>query len=99
MMARELDAAAAASPRAVKRIDDVVTLRAAQYPQDAGPMAHPIRPESYQEIGHFSTVTVSENGAAVRRMQHTLLGAAVCPAGVGQYFLTPTDQATNSADF
>ncbi len=49
--------------RAVKRIDDVVTLRAAQFPEDAGPMAHPIRPESYPEIGNFYTATVYEKGA------------------------------------
>ena len=59
MMAQGMDEAAAASARAVKRIDDVA-LRAAQFPEDAGPMAHPIRPESYQEIGNFYTATVYE---------------------------------------
>ena len=67
MMAQGMDEAAAASARAVKRIDDV---RAAQFPEDAGPMAHPIRPESYQEIGNFYTATVYEKGAEVIRMQH-----------------------------
>ncbi|MCR2531465.1 hypothetical protein NSP46_25645, partial [Salmonella enterica] len=65
MMAQDMDEAAAASARAVKRIDDVVTLRAAQFPEDAGPMAHPIRPDSYQEIGNFYTATVYEKGAEV----------------------------------
>ncbi|KAG1443683.1 hypothetical protein G6F57_018025 [Rhizopus arrhizus] len=74
MMAHGMDATAAASARAVKRIADVVALRAAQFPEDAGPMAHPIRPESYQEIGNFYTATVYEKGAEVIRMQHTLLG-------------------------
>src|SRR5690606_28465865 len=63
-------AQAQASARTVKRIDDVSTLRAAQFPEDAGPMAHPIRPDSYQEIGNFYTATVYEKGAEVIRMQH-----------------------------
>ncbi len=53
MMAQGLDPLAAASARAIKRIDDVITLRAAQFPEDSGPMAHPIRPESYQELAIF----------------------------------------------
>ncbi|MBV7485694.1 aminopeptidase N [Bordetella sp. BOR01] len=99
MMARELDAAAAASARAVKRIDDVVTLRAAQYPEDAGPMAHPIRPESYQEIGNFYTATVYEKGAEVIRMQHTLLGAEGFRAGMDEYFRRHDGQAVTCDDF
>ncbi|RZN12853.1 aminopeptidase N, partial [Bordetella pertussis] len=84
MMARGLDEQAAASARAVKRIDDVVTLRAAQFPEDAGPMAHPIRPDSYQEIGNFYTATVYEKGAEVIRMQHTLLGEPGFRAGMDE---------------
>ncbi|MBO9355858.1 aminopeptidase N [Bordetella petrii] len=99
MMARELDADAAASARAVKRIDDVVTLRAAQYPEDAGPMAHPIRPESYQEIGNFYTATVYEKGAEVIRMQHTLLGAEGFRAGIDEYFRRHDGQAVTCDDF
>ncbi|MBO1113161.1 aminopeptidase N [Bordetella petrii] len=99
MMARDLDAAAAASARAVKRIDDVVTLRAAQYPEDAGPMAHPIRPESYQEIGNFYTATVYEKGAEVIRMQHTLLGAQGFRAGMDEYFRRHDGQAVTCDDF
>jgi len=99
MMARGLDAAAAASARAVKRIDDVVTLRAAQFPEDAGPMAHPIRPESYQEIGNFYTATVYEKGAEVIRMQHTLLGADGFRAGIDEYFRRHDGQAVTCDDF
>ncbi|OZI48083.1 aminopeptidase N [Bordetella genomosp. 5] len=99
MMARDLDAAAAASARAVKRIDDVVTLRAAQFPEDAGPMAHPIRPDSYQEIGNFYTATVYEKGAEVIRMQHTLLGEAGFQAGIAEYFRRHDGQAVTCDDF
>ncbi|MCD0505341.1 aminopeptidase N, partial [Bordetella petrii] len=99
MMARALDDGAAASARAVKRIDDVVTLRAAQYPEDAGPMAHPIRPESYQEIGNFYTATVYEKGAEVIRMQHTLLGSEGFRAGIDEYFRRHDGQAVTCDDF
>lgn len=99
MMARGMDAAAAASARAVKRIDDVVTLRAAQFPEDAGPMAHPIRPDSYQEIGNFYTATVYEKGAEVIRMQHTLLGEEGFRAGMDEYFRRHDGQAVTCDDF
>ncbi|WP_459618128.1 aminopeptidase N [Bordetella sp. 2513F-2] len=99
MMARDLDAAAAASARAVKRIDDVATLRAAQFPEDAGPMAHPIRPDSYQEIGNFYTATVYEKGAEVIRMQHTLLGEEGFRAGMDEYFRRHDGQAVTCDDF
>jgi len=99
MMAAGMDAQAAASARAVKRIDDVVTLRAAQFPEDAGPMAHPIRPDSYQEIGNFYTATVYEKGAEVIRMQHTLLGEAGFRAGMDEYFRRHDGQAVTCDDF
>lgn len=99
MMARGLDEQAAASARAVKRIDDVVTLRAAQFPEDAGPMAHPIRPDSYQEIGNFYTATVYEKGAEVIRMQHTLLGEPGFRAGMDEYFRRHDGQAVTCDDF
>ncbi|AUT47188.1 aminopeptidase N [Achromobacter sp. AONIH1] len=99
MMAQGMDEAAAASARAVKRIDDVVALRAAQFPEDAGPMAHPIRPESYQEIGNFYTATVYEKGAEVIRMQHTLLGEAGFRAGMDEYFRRHDGQAVTCDDF
>jgi len=68
------DQMGSASGRAVKRIEDVRLLRQIQFPEDAGPMAHPIRPDSYQEINNFYTVTVYEKGAEIIRMQQTLLG-------------------------
>ncbi|OVZ64350.1 aminopeptidase N [Pigmentiphaga sp. NML080357] len=99
MMAEGLDAEAAASARTVKRIDDVVTLRAAQFPEDAGPMAHPIRPESYQEIGNFYTATVYEKGAEVIRMQQTLLTPAGFKRGLDEYFRRHDGQAVTCDDF
>lgn len=60
--------------RHVNRITDVKALRSSQFPEDAGSMAHPVRPESYQEINNFYTATIYNKGAEVIRMQHTLLG-------------------------
>jgi aminopeptidase N len=99
MMATGLDDTAAASARTVKRIDDVVTLRAAQFPEDAGPMAHPIRPESYQEIGNFYTATVYEKGSEVIRMQQTLLGLEGFNEGLAEYFRRHDGQAVTCDDF
>ena len=99
MQARGLPAAEAASARAVKRIDDVSVLRSAQFPEDAGPMAHPIRPESYQEIGNFYTATVYEKGAEVIRMQHTLLGEEGFRAGMDEYFRRHDGSAVTCDDF
>ena len=73
------------SARAVQRIKDVIALRAAQFPEDAGPMAHPIRPESYQEINNFYTMTVYEKGAEVFRMLQTLLGRETFRRGFDDY--------------
>jgi len=69
-----MDLCADASARAVKRIEDVRVLRTAQFPEDAGPMAHPVRPDSYIEINNFYTVTIYEKGAEVVRMMQTLVG-------------------------
>ncbi|MBC7204294.1 MAG: aminopeptidase N, partial [Pusillimonas sp.] len=99
MMAEALSDKEAASARAVKRIDDVVALRTGQFPEDAGPMAHPIRPESYQEIGNFYTATVYEKGAEVIRMQHTLLGEKGFQAGMREYFRRHDGQAVTCDDF
>lgn len=71
--------------RAVKRIEDVRYLRDHQFPEDSGPMAHPIRPESYEEINNFYTVTVYEKGAEVIRMLQTLLGKDGFKRGLDQY--------------
>ncbi len=72
-----MDMAGSPSARAVKRIEDVRVLRTAQFPEDAGPMAHPVRPDQYAEINNFYTVTVYEKGAEVVRMQQPLVGNGV----------------------
>ncbi len=84
---------------AVKRIEDVRGLRASQFPEDAGPLAHPIRPESYMEIGNFYTATVYSKGAEVIRMMHTLLGAERFRAGADLYFAEHDGQAATCEDF
>ncbi|MDQ7016614.1 MAG: aminopeptidase N, partial [Gammaproteobacteria bacterium] len=85
--------------RAVKRIEDVRMLRARQFPEDSGPMAHPIRPEAYMEINNFYTLTVYEKGAEVIRMQHTLLGEAGFRNGMDLYFERFDGQAVTCEDF
>jgi len=73
--------AAAASAKAVKRIEDVRLLRTAQFTEDAGPMAHPVRPDSYVEINNFYTVTIYEKGSEVVRMMQTLCAPAISSSG------------------
>lgn len=87
------DLAGSASARAVRRIADVRLLRSAQFPEDAGPMAHPVRPDSYQEINNFYTVTVYEKGAELVRMMHTLVGRAGFARGLRLYFERHDGQA------
>ncbi len=87
------------SGRAVKRIEDVRTLRQLQFPEDAGPMAHPIRPDEYQEINNFYTVTVYEKGAEVVRMYQTLLGVEGFRKGMDLYFKRHDGQAVTCDDF
>jgi aminopeptidase N len=84
---------------AVKRIEDVRGLRAAQFPEDAGPLAHPIRPESYIEISNFYTATVYNKGAEVIRMLHTMLGARKFRAGTDLYFQRHDGTAATCEDF
>lgn len=84
---------------AVVRIDDVNILRSVQFPQDAGPMAHPVRPESYMEINNFYTVTIYEKGAEVIRMLSTLLGKEGFRKGMDLYFDTYDGQAVTIDDF
>ena len=85
--------------RAVKRIDDVANLMARQFPEDAGPMAHSIRPERYIEINNFYTATVYEKGAEVVRMYQTLLGQAGFRRGLDLYFERHDGQAVTCDDF
>ncbi|KQZ52189.1 aminopeptidase N [Massilia sp. Root1485] len=85
--------------RAVTRIDQVRTLRQAQFPEDAGPMAHPVRPDSFVEINNFYTVTVYEKGAEVVRMVQTLLGRDGFRKGMDLYFQRHDEQAVTCDDF
>jgi aminopeptidase N len=87
------------SGRAVKRIDDVRVLRQAQFPEDAGPMAHPVRPDSYVEINNFYTVTVYEKGAEVVRMYQTLFGREGFRKGMDLYFQRHDGHAVTCDDF
>jgi len=85
--------------RAVQRIQEVRNLRAMQFPEDAGPMAHPVRPASYMEISNFYTATVYEKGAEVVRMIHTLIGAQAFRKGMDLYFARHDGQAVTCDDF
>jgi aminopeptidase N len=85
--------------RAVKRIEDVRTLRAHQFPEDQGPLAHPVRPASYIEINNFYTATVYEKGAEVVRMIKTLLGPRAFRKGMDLYFTRHDGEAVTMEDF
>jgi aminopeptidase N len=83
----------------VQRIDDVRVLRTFQFKEDSGPMAHPVRPDSYVEINNFYTVTVYNKGAEVIRMIHTLLGVEGFRRGMDLYFARHDGQAVTCDDF
>ncbi|MCB1683771.1 MAG: aminopeptidase N [Pseudomonadales bacterium] len=85
--------------RTVKRIEDVSFLRSVQFAEDASPLAHPIRPDSYMEISNFYTPTVYEKGAEVVRMVHTLLGAEAFRRGSDLYFERHDGMAVTTDDF
>ena len=85
--------------RAIQRISDVRVLRNHQFSEDAGPMAHPVRPASYQEINNFYTATVYNKGAEVVRMIHCLLGAELFRKGMDLYFERHDGQAVTTDDF
>lgn len=93
------DLAGLPSARAVKRIEDVRVLRQAQFPEDAGPMAHPVRPDQYLEINNFYTVTVYEKGAEVVRMMQTLVGREGFARGLALYFERHDGHAVTCDDF
>ncbi|MFC3174922.1 aminopeptidase N [Novosphingobium bradum] len=90
---------AAMGSEPVKRIEDVRVLRAAQFPEDSGPLAHPIRPDSYQEISNFYTATVYNKGAEVIRMMRTMAGEARFRAGTDLYFARHDGEAATCEDF
>jgi aminopeptidase N len=85
--------------RAVKRIEDVRALRAAQFPEDSGPLAHPIRPESYMEISNFYTATIYNKGAEVIRMIHSILGPERFRTATDLYFSRHDGEAATCEDF
>ena len=101
LLAAELGdgSAAATSARAVHRIETVRVLRAMQFAEDAGPMAHPIRPDSYQAIDNFYTTTVYEKGAEVIRMLQTLVGVDGFRKGMALYFERHDGQAVTCDAF
>ena len=94
-----MDMAGSATARAVKRIADVKTLRERQFPEDAGAMAHPVRPDAYVEINNFYTPTIYEKGAEVVRMMQTLVGRDGFTRGMALYFARHDGQAVTCDDF
>jgi aminopeptidase N len=96
---RDQEFSADCGSRAVKRITDVRALRARQFPEDAGPLAHPVRPDSYIEINNFYTATIYEKGAEIVRMIHTLLGRQAFRKGMDLYFARHDNHAVTIEDF
>ena len=94
-----MDMTGSASARAVKRIEDVRQLRQIQFPEDAGSMAHPVRPDSYVEINNFYTATIYEKGAELVRMMQTLVGRDGFARGMALYFQRHDGQAVSCDDF
>ncbi|MDF7676878.1 aminopeptidase N [Neisseriaceae bacterium ESL0693] len=96
---RDQEFSADRASRAVRRIHNVRVLRHLQFAEDASPMAHPVRPASYEEMNNFYTVTVYEKGAEVVRMYHTLLGETGFQKGMRLYFQRHDGQAVTCDDF
>ncbi|MDA3971211.1 MAG: aminopeptidase N [Desulfobulbaceae bacterium] len=96
---RDQEFSADMTSQGIQRINDVQALRNVQFPEDGGPMAHPVRPESYIEINNFYTVTVYEKGAEVIRMIHTMLGPERFRRGMDIYFQRHDGQAVTCEDF
>jgi aminopeptidase N len=96
---RDQEFSADMNSRSVQRIDDVEGLRSMQFPEDSGPLAHPVRPDSYIEINNFYTTTVYEKGAEVVRMQATLLGPKLYRKATDLYFARHDGQAVTCDDF
>ena len=94
-----MDMAATPSARAVCRIQDVRQLRAMQFPEDSGAMAHPVRPDSYVEINNFYTATVYDKGAEVVRMYQTLVGREGFEKGMTLYFERHDGEAVTCDEF
>ncbi|MCY7338511.1 MAG: aminopeptidase N [Sphingomonas bacterium] len=96
---RDQSFSAAMGSEAVKRIDDVRLLRAVQFPEDMGPLAHPVRPETYLEIANFYTATIYNKGAELIRMMRTILGGDAFRTGSNLYFERHDGQAVTCDDF
>lgn len=96
---RDQEFSADVGSRGVKRVADVRLLRAHQFPEDAGPMAHPVRPDSYIEINNFYTATVYNKGAELVRMQANLLGPELFRQATDLYFTRHDGQAVTTDDF
>ncbi|MEP7083780.1 MAG: aminopeptidase N, partial [Betaproteobacteria bacterium] len=95
---REQSFSAEMNSAPLKRIEDVSLLRRAQFPEDAGPLAHPVRPAQYSEINNFYTLTVYEKGAEIVRMLHTLLGECTFRRGMDRYFSDNDGRAATVED-
>ncbi|MBO3276550.1 aminopeptidase N [Pseudomonas schmalbachii] len=96
---RDSEFSADMNSRTVKRVEDVAFLRTNQFAEDAGPMAHPVRPDSFIEISNFYTLTVYEKGSEVVRMIHTLVGVDGFRKGTDLYFERHDGQAVTCDDF
>ncbi|MBI4031094.1 MAG: aminopeptidase N [Proteobacteria bacterium] len=96
---RDQEFSADMNSRDVQRIDDVVALRRMQFPEDSGPLSHPVRPDNYIEINNFYTMTVYEKGAEVIRMQHGMLGPKKFRKATDLYFNRHDGQAVTCDDF
>ncbi len=96
---RDQEFSADQGSRAVKRVADVRRLRAGQFPEDAGPLAHPVRPDSYVRIDNFYTATIYQKGAEVVRMIRTLVGVDGFRRGMDLYFARHDNQAVTIEDF
>jgi len=96
---RDQEFSADQGSRAVKRLADVRRLRASQFPEDDGPLAHPVRPDSYIEIDNFYTATVYQKGAEVVRMLHTVIGPEAFRRGMDLYVARHDNSAVTIEDF
>ena len=96
---RDQEFSADMGERSLERIGDVIRLRAMQFPEDAGPMSHPVQPQEYAAIDNFYTATVYEKGAEIIRMYHTILGEAAFQQGMQRYISRHDGQAVRIEDF
>ena len=96
---RDQEFSADLGERSLERIGDVIRLRAMQFPEDAGPMSHPVQPQEYAAIDNFYTATVYEKGAEIIRMYHTVLGEAAFQQGMKRYIERHDGQAVRIEDF